>query len=89
MSRYPWCEGCDRAVFEEDDYFGDDVILCAGCLVSNHTHRCMRCGEEFACRNVGACTAGYDVLPRIVEQGPDGPTHHCPRREPQGEESGT
>lgn len=50
----------------------------------SHVHRCMRCSEEFACRNVGACVAGYDVLPRIVEQGPDGPrvVDHCPDMQP-------
>lgn len=46
-----------------------------------HKHRCMRCSEEFDCRSPGACAAGYDVVPKIVVAGPNGPeiVDHCPR----------
>lgn len=51
-----------------------------------HTHRCMRCNEEFVCQTPGLCEAQYDVLPTIVTLGEDGRpklTEHCPHLAPK------
>lgn len=53
---------------------------------TTHTHRCMRCHEEFACQTPGICVAQYDVLPTIVTLGADGQpklTEHCPHLAPK------
>lgn len=46
-----------------------------------HKHQCVRCGEEFDCRHPGEgqCTAGYKVLPIIVNADATGYEEHCPR----------
>lgn len=42
-------------------------------------HRCMRCGQEFACPAPDICTADYDVLPVIYVLKDGQPTRmeHC------------
>lgn len=42
-----------------------------------HVHRCGRCGIDFKCRNEGVCTAEFQVLPIIIENGVV--VEHCPR----------
>lgn len=49
--------------------------------MSAHVHRCMRCGQEFACRNPGECQAGYMVIPSIITRDARGApvvVQHCP-----------
>lgn len=50
-----------------------------------HSHRCMRCDEEFVCQTPEICRAQYDVLPSIVtldEYGRPKITEHCPHLAP-------
>lgn len=35
-------------------------------MTEKHTHRCMRCKQEFSCQTPEVCVAKYDVLPRVV-----------------------
>lgn len=45
-------------------------------------HRCMRCGEEFACEHgPGDCAAQYDVMPNVIRRNAQGEPEvvpHCP-----------
>lgn len=55
---------------------------------ASHTHRCMRCHEEFTCQTPGICVAQYDVLPTIVTLDASGNpklTEHCPHLAPKRE----
>lgn len=55
----------------------------------SHTHKCMRCDEDFYCLTPDTCKAGPDVMPRVVVQGPSGPQifEHVCQGTPEGRRS--